>query len=202
MNDVICVILARRASERLHEKHTQKIEGVTLIRRAIDRVLEADLFDHVILSTDCPKCMQEADDAGINIIKRAPELCQQESCLANAFRDAVDMSIGMYGKLHRWGCLFQPTHFLVSTDLLHRMYNIISTSAGDNPRASDQPWSAVITESHLYPWFFDLRPGVAACRQKTLDYFDTVDEISVDIHDQRDLEQARLLYSWMKGYGE
>ena len=202
MNDAICIIMARRESTRLIEKHIQEIEGVTLIRRAIDKVLEANLFDHVLLSTNCPDCMREAENAGVDYFERAPELCQQNACLANAFRDAVDKSVEIYGKLHRWGCFFQPTHFLVSVEFLRKMYDIISNPATDNPRASDQPWSSVITgadSSGLFPWFVDLRPGVAACRQRVLDYFEFKDEISVDIHNQQDLERARLLYKWKEG---
>ena len=197
-NNLIGVILARRDSKRLVEKHVQTIGGITLIRHAINKLLSADLFDHVILSTDCPKCIEEGRDAGIDVIERDPKLCQQESCMAEAFMDAVDKSVGIYGKLHRWGCLFQPTNFLVSTDLLHRMYKIISTPRDDNPRAHNSYWGAVITESCLYPWFYDLRPGIGPTDRKTLDYFDTVDEISVDIHNQRDLDQARILYQWME----
>ena len=195
MNDILCVILARRDNERLPEKHLQTIDGVTLIRQAINKVLSADLFDKVILSTDCPKCIDEGRDAGIDIIERAPDLCKQTSCMANAFRDAVEKSIEMYGKLHRWGCMFQPTHFLVSTNLIQKMYNIISTPANDS-RSNEQPLAVVDTESHLYPWFFDLRPGASACNRKRLEYHDTLGEISVDIHNQQDLEQARLLYKW------
>lgn len=195
-NDIICIILARKGSKRLPNKHLANINGVTLIRRAINKVIKADLFDDIILSTDCADCMQEARDAGISIIERDSELCMDESCLINAFMDAVDKSVEMYGKRYRWGCLFQPTHFLVSTDLLKRMYNIISSVRGDNPRASDSFWGAVTSWSHLYPWCFDLRPGASALPQKELDYFDTKSEISIDIDKEEDLERARLLHKY------
>ena len=197
-NDIICIIMALNRSSRTPGKNLADIHGKSVAARAIDTVLDAQLFDHVILSSDHPELLGIAREAGIDIINRDPALCGSTSCLANAFRDNVEQSIAMYGKLHRWGCLFMPTHFLVSAEFLHRQYRIISNVSDDNPRASDQPVSAINYggDSGLFPWFYDLRPGVVACRPKVLDYHKTKDVLSVDIDRPEDLERARLIYKW------
>ena len=216
--DCVCIINARKGSTRYADKHLVDINGKPLIRRAFERAKKSEVFDNILLSTNCPDCISEAKAAGVDYFERDEKLCRDISGLSTAFMDAVEKSVDIYGKLHRWGCMFQPTHFMVTVDYLKTAYelicsmpmNSIAQLAHDSKQwhnlslgiptnlasSDDQPFGMVECLSHEVPWFYDLRPGAAILEKKMLVYHNILDEVSVDIHNERDVERAQLLHKW------
>ena len=191
MTNMIAVIPARKDSERLKDKHLQEINGVRLMERAINRCQESGLFDEIAVITNCDVCLAIAEQEDVTGIRRPDKLCTAKSGLGNVFMDAID-HVRKEWRYYRWGCLFQPTHFLVSDRYLWKCYDYLSQPQ-TNAFNHDQHYGSVEAVSHGFPWFYDLRPGAAILEKKMLQHHDLLGEVTVDIHTAEDVKLAELL---------
>jgi len=67
------VIPARGGSTRLKGKNIHPVAGKPLIQYTIEAVLEADCFDHVLVSTDSPDIADIAKGLGVEVYDRPDE---------------------------------------------------------------------------------------------------------------------------------
>jgi N-acylneuraminate cytidylyltransferase len=63
----IAVITARGGSKRILKKNIKEFMGIPMIQYAIKACFKSDLFDEVIVSTDCPEIAQIARQLGVNV---------------------------------------------------------------------------------------------------------------------------------------
>lgn len=92
--DAFCacaVITARGGSKRLPRKNGRKINGLTLIERAVHACREVPtLLSAIIVSTDDDEFAQIARDAGVPVIMRPDELSSDTARLDEAVAHAVE----------------------------------------------------------------------------------------------------------------
>ena len=63
----VCIIPARSGSKRIPGKNVRLFRGRPIITWPIERVLKSDMFDRIIVSTDCPKISEIAISAGAEV---------------------------------------------------------------------------------------------------------------------------------------
>ena len=77
---VLAIIPARGGSKRIPNKNLKVLDGKSLVKRALDNAVNANLVDTVILSSDDTNILAEADHyKGVIKIKRPSEIAQDRS---------------------------------------------------------------------------------------------------------------------------
>ena len=71
---IIGSVIARLGSKRLTYKNLLPFNGVPLVRLAVDRLIDSDLFDQVVLSTDSELIARTCLDCDVEILKDLPSL--------------------------------------------------------------------------------------------------------------------------------
>jgi CMP-2-keto-3-deoxyoctulosonic acid synthetase len=72
-------VIARLGSKRLTYKNILPYQGVPLVVRALQKLLESNLFDHVVLSTDSELIARTCNEVkGVSILKRPEFLSTDE----------------------------------------------------------------------------------------------------------------------------
>ena len=87
---VIGSVIARLGSKRLTYKNLLPFNGVPLVRLAVDRLIDSDLFDQVVLSTDSELIARTCLDCDVEILKRPPELANDKTPSIPVFSHIVD----------------------------------------------------------------------------------------------------------------
>ena len=86
----IAIIIARKNSKRLRGKNNLKINGVSLIIRAINSVINSKIFDIMILSTDDPKILKLKNKfKEIKFIKRKKSLAKDNTKAISVVLDLI-----------------------------------------------------------------------------------------------------------------
>lgn len=88
---VLAVVPARGGSRRVPGKNVALLGGRTLVRRALDTTLAAGCFATVVLSSDDPAILAEADALPAVVrLARPPELATDTALSYDVVRHAVD----------------------------------------------------------------------------------------------------------------
>ena len=87
---VIGSVIARLGSKRLTYKNLLPFKGVPLVRHAIQRLLESEIFDEVILSTDSELIARTCMDLEkVSILKRPDQLASDSVASIPVFQHIV-----------------------------------------------------------------------------------------------------------------
>lgn len=86
---VIGSVIARLGSKRLTYKNLLPYKGVPLVRHATQRLLESEIFDEVILSTDSELIARTCMEDRIKILRRPSHLCEDETPSIPVFNHIV-----------------------------------------------------------------------------------------------------------------
>ena len=128
---VTAVIPARSGSIGLKDKNLQKINGRSLIQRAVDLAL--DLNCEVIVTTNIAKPLSAGYEGKVKIHKRRPELCSSNSLMIDVIKDVIRAK-NLIGTI----VLLQPTSPLRTVkqlkeilDLYHRKDTTLSLSVSN-----------------------------------------------------------------------
>lgn len=77
---IVAIIPARAGSKRIPSKNIKQFVGVSMIKRTIETLLRADLFDQIVASTDSEEISQISLDAGAtHCISRPHELADDHT---------------------------------------------------------------------------------------------------------------------------
>lgn len=85
-NSAVAIILARKNSERLKNKHLILIDGKPLIQFTFDYALRSPSLNDIICSTDSADIARLARLSGIQVIRRPPRLATCHSHIIDAVR--------------------------------------------------------------------------------------------------------------------
>ena len=86
----IAIIIARKNSKRLRGKNNLKINGTSLIIRAINSVIKSKIFDIIILSTDDPKILKLKNKfKEIKFIRRKKSLAKDNTKAISVVLDII-----------------------------------------------------------------------------------------------------------------
>ena len=91
MADVVTIIPARGGSQGIPRKNLQAIGGQSLIARAIETCLAAELAGPVFVSTDDAEIAAAAFDAGAHVIRRPAHLATADAITDDTMIHAAEM---------------------------------------------------------------------------------------------------------------
>lgn len=86
----IAVLPARGGSRRIPRKNIKSFHGKPIMAYSIETLLETDIFDHVIVSTDDLEIASIARQYGASTIERPPEFAQDECGTQEVVRHVVE----------------------------------------------------------------------------------------------------------------
>jgi CMP-N-acetylneuraminic acid synthetase len=87
---VLGVILARGGSQGLARKHMLPLLGKPVIRYTFEHALSARLLTNVVVSTDCPDILAEAEAARIHALRRPSALATSDASVQDVLLHAMD----------------------------------------------------------------------------------------------------------------
>ena len=85
------MILARAGSKGLQSKAVRTLCGRPVIAYTFDHARQSDRLDDLCVTTDCPRVMDLALAAGIEVIERPPELATDNAPVVPAVRHALEV---------------------------------------------------------------------------------------------------------------
>jgi CMP-N-acetylneuraminic acid synthetase len=96
---VLALVPARGGSTRVPRKNLARLEGRTLVRRALETALAAGCFAGVALSSEDDEILAEASGLAVEVVRRPPEL-------ATSTARAYDVAVHALGALDPDGSRF------------------------------------------------------------------------------------------------
>lgn len=90
MTQAVAIIPARAGSKRVPGKNLQRIDGRSLVQRAMDQAAAATLVDRIVLSSDDPTALRQAEDAGVETIQRPAHLSTDEASSMAVLRHVIE----------------------------------------------------------------------------------------------------------------
>lgn len=106
---VVGLVLARAGSKGLPGKNYRKLLGKPLVQYAIEAGRQSKFIDHVVLSSDCEKCMEIARYCGAEVpFKRPEHLAGETTSSADVILHALDF-LRERGRRYDLFVLIEPT---------------------------------------------------------------------------------------------
>ena len=113
------IITARRNSKRIPLKNIKKFCGRPIIEYAIETCLSSDLFDEVIVSTDCNEISAVAKNAGASVpFMRPQDLSDDFAPTINVVQHAISFFRQRDVDFNSVCCVYATAPFLTSKVLL------------------------------------------------------------------------------------
>lgn len=115
----IAVIPARGGSKRIPRKNIRPFLGVPLIVRPIATLLESNLFDHVVVSTEDDEIAEIAEAAGAWVpFRRSVELADDHTPTVPVILDAIEKVEAITGRAVGEVCVTYPAAVFMTVDHL------------------------------------------------------------------------------------
>lgn len=88
--EVLGIVPARAGSRRVPGKNLTRLEGRTLVRRALDTALTSGAFSRVALTSEDPEIRAQATDLDVDVVERPPELASDAARSYDVVLHALD----------------------------------------------------------------------------------------------------------------
>ena len=75
----ICMIPARKGSERLAKKNYLKIGDLTVLEIALQKAIKSNVFDRIVVNSDDPNLEEISDKHGVNFYLRPSDLASSDA---------------------------------------------------------------------------------------------------------------------------
>ena len=75
----ICMIPARKGSERLAKKNYLKIGDLTVLEIALQKAIKSNVFDRIVVNSDDPNLKEISNKHGVNFYLRPSDLASSEA---------------------------------------------------------------------------------------------------------------------------
>jgi N-acylneuraminate cytidylyltransferase len=142
----VAITFARGGSKGLPGKNLREFNGIPLIAHAINQAKAANVFDRVMVSTDCTEIARISKQFGAEVpFMRPPEYSGDKDPEWLAWRHAVNFLT------HDLGLQLQSVTSIPATSPLRTSTDIVKVV--DHFRKSNFDMVMTITESHKNPWF-------------------------------------------------
>lgn len=125
---IIAVLPARSGSKRIPGKNIKKFLGVPIMQRVIEIALASQIFDRVIVSTDCKEIAKIAISSGAE----APFL--RDASLSNDFASTIDVMADALKRLSApsgssdYSCCIYATACFLQPKLLSQAHKLLLSS--------------------------------------------------------------------------
>jgi|TARA_B100001093_G_scaffold520214_1_gene613690 N-acylneuraminate cytidylyltransferase len=140
----IAIIPARGGSKRIPKKNIKNFLGKPIISYSVELAIKSNLFNKVIVSTDCDEIAEIAKSYGAEVpFKRPKAISDDFSTLNEVLKHAIDF-IENDGFLYDYVCCIYATAPLIEIDDIRRGLELIDT----------KKWESVIAATNFsYPIF-------------------------------------------------
>jgi CMP-N-acetylneuraminic acid synthetase len=95
----ICMIPARKGSERLAKKNYLKIGDLTVLEIALQKAIKSNVFDRIVVNSDDPNLEEISDKHGVNFYLRPSDLASSD---ATSDQVVLDFLNNYEGKKFFW----------------------------------------------------------------------------------------------------
>jgi len=154
---IYAFIPARGGSKRIHQKNIHPLAGKPLIQYTIDSALKSSQIDTIVVSTDDPDVVTLSKQNDIEVLKRPPELVQDNSPTI----EAILHFINNYNERIQDQdiiILLQPTSPLRTKHHIDEALTLFKSKQCDSVVSVTQPehspyWCQKITNGFLTPLF-------------------------------------------------
>ena len=125
---IIAVIPARGGSKRIPKKNIKNFNGKPIIAYSIEAAIKSNIFDQVIVSTDCEDIAKVAKEYGANVPFIRPKDISDDFTGTNAVvRHAIEQS---KDRINLACCIYATAPF-VTSDVLKNGFELISNNDTD-----------------------------------------------------------------------
>lgn len=140
----IAIIPARGGSKRIPKKNIKNFLGKPIISYSVELAIKSNLFDKVIVSTDCDEIAEIAKSYGAEVPFIRPKAISDDfSTLNEVLKHAIDF-IENDGFLYEYVCCIYATAPFIEIDDVTRGFELINT----------KKWESVIAATNFsYPIF-------------------------------------------------
>ena len=140
----IAIIPARGGSKRIPKKNIKNFLGKPIISYSVELAIKSNLFDKVIVSTDCDEIAEIAKSYGAEVPFIRPNAISDDfSTLNEVLKHAIDF-IENDGFLYEYVCCIYATAPFIEIDDVTRGFELINT----------KKWESVIAATNFsYPIF-------------------------------------------------
>ncbi len=102
-DSVLCSICARGGSKGVKNKNVRLLNGKPLITYSIEQAIAANIFNHIIVSSDSEEILKTAERAGAEVIfKRPAELASDTSGKLDVIRHALLSAENYYNEKFKY----------------------------------------------------------------------------------------------------
>jgi pseudaminic acid cytidylyltransferase len=113
----IAVIPARGGSKRIPRKNVKLFAGVPMIVHSLRAAIEAQLFEHVLVSSDDREILEVAARHGGEPLERPPELADDHTGTIPVIRHAVRWAEAQGWELEGVCCIYATAPFVRAEDI-------------------------------------------------------------------------------------
>ena len=128
----IAIIPARGGSKRIPKKNIKAFFGKPMIGYAIDAAQKSNLFDHIIVSTDCPNIKTISESLGASVPFVRPEnLSDDYTGTGAVVNHAIDWFQTHQAQVNYVCCIYPTVPFLLGDDLKSAFEQLIQQPEKD-----------------------------------------------------------------------
>jgi CMP-N,N'-diacetyllegionaminic acid synthase len=133
MDNILCTICARGGSKGIKNKNLKKLNGKPLIAHTIEQAKNAELFEHIVISTDSDEIAAIAIQFGAEVFfKRSAKMASDTAGKLEVIRDAFIRSEEHYKKTFSYQVDLDATAPLRSTADIVNSFNQLKKNNNDN----------------------------------------------------------------------
>lgn len=128
-NKILAIVPARGGSKGIEGKNLRILNGKPLVEHTILRAIESEHIDNIVLSSDDEEILSLGKIFPITIIKRSPELAEDQTPMKEVVLDVL-RRFEEEGKKFSSFVLLQPTSPLRTSDDIDRTIESLYSSSG------------------------------------------------------------------------
>lgn len=123
----IAIIPARGGSKRIPKKNIKAFFGKPMIAYAIEAAQKSKLFNHIIVSTDCPSIKSVSESLGASVpFVRPDNLSDDFTGTGAVVNHALEWFQDHHGKADYACCIYPTAPFLLADDL-NKAFDLLNT---------------------------------------------------------------------------
>lgn len=125
----LAVVPARGGSKRIPHKNVRLFDGEPLLARTVKILIDAGLFDRIVVSTDDSEIARISIEAGAEVpfVRPAP-LADDHAPTADVIRHAITTLEDLYGSASDYVCAVYPTAVLATPEDLRAAFHELRNS--------------------------------------------------------------------------
>jgi len=90
VNKTICIIPARKGSKRIRNKNIKNFFGKPMIQHSIENLKKFNIFEKIIVSTNCEKIKNIAQKLNVEVLSRSEKLSNDTTDTRTVIVDAIN----------------------------------------------------------------------------------------------------------------